>query len=199
MKRFFPSTLSRYLATTYAISFLQLFGVLLGIVYLFETVELLRRAAKFDDVPFTLVLQMGLLKLPEVGQIILPFAVLFSALYTFWFLVRRHELVILRAAGLSVWQFLAPIVGVAMLVGFFHMMVINPIGAMLITRYQEMEARYLQAQGATDRLDPEVVRTHVEALHQMAHLPHALCEERQSVAASLKRMVDKKLKQADAA
>ncbi|MBX3430422.1 MAG: response regulator [Hyphomonadaceae bacterium] len=60
-------------------------------------------------------------------------------------------------------------------------------------------ARYLQAQGATDRLDPEVVRTHVAALHQLAHLPHALCEERQRVAASLKRMVDKKLKQADAA
>jgi CheY-like chemotaxis protein len=60
-------------------------------------------------------------------------------------------------------------------------------------------ARYLQAQGATDRLDPEVVRTHVAALHQMVHLPHALCEERQRVAASLKRMVDKKLRQADAA
>lgn len=60
-------------------------------------------------------------------------------------------------------------------------------------------ARYLQAQGATDRLDPEVVRTHVAALYQLVHLPHALCEERQRVAASLKRMVDKKLKQADAA
>lgn len=60
-------------------------------------------------------------------------------------------------------------------------------------------ARYLQAQGATDRLDPEVVRTHVAALHQLVHLPHALCEERQRVAAGLKRMVDKKLKQADAA
>ena len=60
-------------------------------------------------------------------------------------------------------------------------------------------ARYLQAKGATDRLDPEVVRTHVAALHQMVHLPHALCEERQRVATSLKRMVDKKLKQADAA
>jgi CheY-like chemotaxis protein len=60
-------------------------------------------------------------------------------------------------------------------------------------------ARYLQAQGATDRLDPEVVRTHVAALHQMVHLPHALCEERQRVAKSLKRMVDKKLRQADAA
>ncbi len=60
-------------------------------------------------------------------------------------------------------------------------------------------ARYLQAQGATDRLDPEVVRTHVAALHQLVHLPHALCEERQRVAESLKRMVDKKLRQAASA
>lgn len=57
-------------------------------------------------------------------------------------------------------------------------------------------ARYLQAQGATDRLDPEVVRTHVAALHQLVHLPHALCEERQRVAESLRRMVDKKLRNA---
>lgn len=60
-------------------------------------------------------------------------------------------------------------------------------------------ARYLQAQGATERLDPEVVRTHVAALHQLVHLPHALCEERQRVAHSLKRMVDKKLRQQNAA
>lgn len=55
--------------------------------------------------------------------------------------------------------------------------------------------RYLQAQGATTRLDPEVVRTHVAALHQLAHLPHALGDERQAVAQGLKRMVDKKLRQ----
>lgn len=63
---------------------------------------------------------------------------------------------------------------------------------------QEM-ARYIQAQGATDRLDPEVVRTHVAALHQLVHLPHALGVERMRVAESLKRMVDKKLRQANAA
>ena len=68
----------------------------------------------------------------------------------------------------------------------------------LVLGAREM-ARYLQAQGATDRLDPDVVRTHVAALHQLVHLPHALCEERQRVAESLKRMVDKKLRQADAA
>ncbi|HWA01678.1 MAG TPA: response regulator [Caulobacterales bacterium] len=55
--------------------------------------------------------------------------------------------------------------------------------------------RYLQAQGATARLDPEVVRTHIAALHQLVHLPHALHAERDSVARGLKRMVDKKLRQ----
>lgn len=68
-------------------------------MYLFDTVELLRRAAKFSDVPFSLVLQMGLLKLPDVGQVILPFAVLFGGFYI-WSLSRKQELVSIRAAGL---------------------------------------------------------------------------------------------------
>lgn len=58
--------------------------------------------------------------------------------------------------------------------------------------------RYLQAQGATVRLDPEVVRTHVAALHQLVHLPPTMLQERERVAQSLKKMVDKKLKQAAA-
>lgn len=57
-------------------------------------------------------------------------------------------------------------------------------------------ARYMQAQGATERLDPEVVQTHTAALHQLAHLPHALNQERDRVSQSLKRMIDKKLRQA---
>ncbi len=57
-------------------------------------------------------------------------------------------------------------------------------------------ARYFKAHGATDRIDAEVVRTHVAALHQLVHLPTALGQERQRVALSLKRMVDKKLRQA---
>lgn len=149
MRPFFPSTLGLYLAKSYLKSFLQLLGILLAIVYLFDTVELLRRAAKFSDVPFTLVLQMGLLKLPDVGQVILPFAVLFGALYTFWSLSRKQELVSIRAAGLSVWQFLSPMVIVAVSAGLLHMAVINPVGAMMISRYQVLESRFLEAKDNT--------------------------------------------------
>jgi CheY-like chemotaxis protein len=70
--------------------------------------------------------------------------------------------------------------------------------ANLLLGAREM-ARYLQALGATDRLDPVVVRTHVAALHQLVHLPHALGQERQRVAHGLKQMVDKKLRQVNAA
>ncbi|MGE0044859.1 MAG: response regulator [Hyphomonadaceae bacterium] len=59
--------------------------------------------------------------------------------------------------------------------------------------------RYMEAVGATERLDPEAVRTHVQALHQLAHLPNALADERRDVATSLRNMIDKKLRQADAA
>jgi lipopolysaccharide export system permease protein len=149
ISKFLPHTIGRYFARLYLLSFLQLLGILLAIVYLFDTVELLRRAAKFQDVPLSLVLQMGFFKLPEVGQIVLPFAILFSALYTFWLLTRRHELEIVRSAGLSVWQFISPIIGVALLIGVFHIMVVNPVGALLIGRYEALEKTYLRAEDQT--------------------------------------------------
>lgn len=64
----------------------------------------------------------------------------------------------------------------------------------LATAARDM-ARYLQAHGDTDRLDSDGVRTLVAALRQLAHLPQLLTAEREGVAQSLKRMVDKKLRQ----
>lgn len=59
--------------------------------------------------------------------------------------------------------------------------------------------RYFQAFTAAGGLDPEVVRTHIAALHQLAHLAFTLTEEREQVAQSLKLMVDKKLQSGAAA
>lgn len=148
-------TLSRYLAGTYFMNMVFMLAVLLGIVYLFDTVELLRRAAKQDDIPLSLVLQMGLLKLPEVGQMILPFAILFSAMFTFWKLTRRYELIVVRSAGFSVWQFLAPVIGVAVLVGVLQMTLINPLGAMFLSKYERLENKYLNAGKSTMALFEE--------------------------------------------
>ena len=140
------ATLSAYLAKRYVFNLLVLTAALLAIIYLFDTVELIRRGSKHTDISMMLILQMGLLKLPEVGQILFPFAVLFSAMFTFWQLTRRYELIVVRASGFSIWQFLLPVVAVGILFGLFQMMVINPIGAVFIGKFEDMERTYLKRQ-----------------------------------------------------
>ena len=140
------ATLSRYIAGLYFKYFIFLLLGLLAVIYLFDTVELIRRASKFDALPISLVLQMGLLKLPEVGQILFPFAILFGGMFTFWQLNRRHELVVFRSAGVSVWQLLAPVMLCAVLIGVFQVTVINPVGALLIGKFEHMERSYLSGE-----------------------------------------------------
>jgi len=136
-------TLNRYLARVYIGNMLLFLAVLLALVYLFDTVELLRRASKRDDVPLALVLEMGLFKLPQVGQRLLPFAILFSALFTFWKLTTRQELVVVRAAGFSVWQFLAPVIGVAVMFAALNVTLVNPVGALLFGKFEALEDDHL--------------------------------------------------------
>lgn len=138
-----PATLGRYLFKQFIINFAVLLLGLLLVIYIFDTVELLRRAAKVDDLPISLILQMGMYKLPDAGQQIFPFAVLFSALFTFWQLAKRSELVVVRAAGLSVWQFILPLAFAAFLVGIVQMTIVNPVGAMLIHTFERLEAERL--------------------------------------------------------
>lgn len=140
----FTATLSRYIAQKYFINMLYLLAILLGLIFIFDMIELLRRAGR-HDIPFVTVFQMGLLKLPEVGQRLVPFAILFSAMFTFWQLSKRYELVVMRSAGFSVWQFLAPVVAVAVFAAIFQVMLINPLGALMLGKFKTWENENLKS------------------------------------------------------
>lgn len=133
----------RYTAKHFFLSFLSLLAILLGVVYLFDTVELLRRAAQYDSVGIGMITYMAFLKLPEVGQILLPFAILFSAMYSFWSLNRKSELIVMRSAGVSAWHFLAPSLIGAFLIGVVTITAINPLASILLEKYQSMEETHL--------------------------------------------------------
>jgi len=139
-------TLSRYIGRRYLFWFMVILAVLLGIIYLLDTVELLRRASNKPDATFEIMVGMGLLKLPEIGQEIFPFVVLFGAMYTFWHLTRTQELVVARASGISVWQFMAPVLLVTLAVGLLNITVFNPIYSAMLSRYEQLENRYLLGQ-----------------------------------------------------
>ena len=137
-------TFARYTGFQYLFWFVVFLTGLAGIIFLFEVAELLRRSANLPDAGFTLVVRMGLYKLPETIERILPFVVLFAGMFTFWRLTRSQELIVARAAGVSAWQFLAPALFITLLFGFFNVTLINPIGASLNAKYHDLDQRYLQ-------------------------------------------------------
>lgn len=131
-------TLSRYVTRHFLGAFVGTLLVIAGLIALFDLIELLRRGAGTSAETSDLVV-MAFLKLPNMIHTTLPFVVLVAGMIAFWKLARSSELVVMRSAGVSAWQFLAPLVIVTTLIGVFEITVVNPVGAKLYARYQAME------------------------------------------------------------
>ncbi|MDR3514585.1 MAG: LPS export ABC transporter permease LptG [Azospirillaceae bacterium] len=134
--------LSRYIGRQFVLSFLFLLFAFLSIIMLIDLVEMLRRAASRPDVTFTIAFEMSLFKLLNIGQKAFPFVLLFAGMFTFWRLTRSAELVVARAVGVSAWQFMFPVIVGAGMIGLLLIGVINPVGAILYSRYEQLENRY---------------------------------------------------------
>ena len=122
-------TLSRYLARAFARWIVGFFLLGAGIILLADFLELVRRSADREAFSAGGALLTSLLRTPSLTEEFLPFAVLFGAIGAFVALNRRFELVTLRAAGVSVWQFIVPPLAVAVVAGAIATLVYNPISA----------------------------------------------------------------------
>lgn len=139
------ATLFRYISRTFLMNILMIMGVLLGIIFILDTIDLMRRAAHAQGVGFDIILSMGGLHMTYTILRLLPFGVLFGAIYSCWKLNRTQELVVIRSAGLSAWQFLTPMLAAALLVGVAAITVVNPISALMASKYKQMEIIHLNA------------------------------------------------------
>ncbi|WP_246329469.1 LPS export ABC transporter permease LptG [Chthonobacter rhizosphaerae] len=114
----------------YARLFLKwIVGLFLGagfLAFLIDILEVIR--ANGDNENFTLLGALGVsaLRIPLITEQLLPFAVLIGSIAAFLNLSRRSELIVSRAAGLSVWQFAMPGLVVALAIGVFATLVYNP-------------------------------------------------------------------------
>jgi len=141
-----PITLSLYIGRYYLRSVLVAIGVMVAIMGLAEMLEFLRKTATKEQVTFGIVLEMTLLRLPATCEKALPFAVLIGSMVALVRLTRSHELIVARAAGISVWQFLAPALMLVVGMGIFFVTVMNPISAAMLSRFELVEARYISGQ-----------------------------------------------------
>lgn len=139
-----------YIGRTYLKWFLIILIGLLGVVFIFDVIELLRRSSGKIGITYSIILTMAALNLPEIGQKILPFIALFATMMTLWRLTRSQELIVVRASGVSVWQFLMPILGITVLLSGFYLFAVNPLGALMKKSYRDLEDRYIERSAMLD-------------------------------------------------
>jgi len=147
----FSPILSLYIGRNFLMAFLGALGVIMGLIFLFDVIELLRRASTHGDVGFGMILTMALFKLPQMVQLILPFAVMIGAMICFWSMTRSRELVVSRSAGISAWELLAPVAGLVLLIGIVNMTAFNPLAAVLYQRYEHLQDK-MALRGASNPL-----------------------------------------------
>jgi lipopolysaccharide export system permease protein len=137
------STLARYASRSFIWSFAASVGILSIIVAAFDFAELQRRTAGKVDLPYLTKFAFVLLKTPYIVEQILPFLVLIAALFIFWRMNRNSELIVIRAAGVSVWQLVMPVMVTAWIVGALDLFVFNEISSTMMSEEVKMEDTYL--------------------------------------------------------
>ena len=140
-------TLFRYLAVRFLIGIGIVYGTFLLLAFSIDLVELTNRTAG-HDVSTPVVVGMALLQLPDLGQKLMPFAVLLGGVLAFAMLSRNQELVAIRAAGMSAWDFLAPPLAVAFGLGVFVVLVFTPISSRMLGQFSALEAKYIKGEAS---------------------------------------------------
>ena len=148
-------TLKMYIARKFLFAIFGTFAICCVLIFMIDFVEMLRQAGKRGTVPATTLVWLTLLRLPAYTEILLAFAVLVGSIGSLLQLSRKSELAVIRAAGMSAWQFLAPGVFVAAVLGVLAVTFYNPMAATARTESERLfseafgrEANFLRTKGA---------------------------------------------------
>jgi lipopolysaccharide export system permease protein len=147
-------TLGRYIAKRFVVAILGTFFLCSLLIFMIDFVEVLRQSGKYGSVPARTLVWMTLLRLPAYTEILLAFAVLVGSMAALLLLNRKSELAVMRAAGMSVWQFLGPGLTVAFALGVLAVTAYNPMAAaaraeaeLLFAEAFGRESNFLRTQG----------------------------------------------------
>jgi lipopolysaccharide export system permease protein len=113
---------------------------ILVLIAMLDYIEQMRRFSSIANVSLLLVAKDSFFRVPQVAERVMPFCVMIGAMYCYLDLSRRHELVIVRSAGMSAWQFIAPALAVAFLLGVFATAIYNPIAAVMQEQSKRIDA-----------------------------------------------------------
>ena len=135
------NTLGRYFAGRFVVSALGVFASIFVLLVLVDYIEMVRKTSGLATVSPIMVAETSLFRVPQLLEKMMPFCVLIGAMTCYLALSRRLELVVARAAGVSAWQFIAPALASALVLGALATVGYNPMSANLRELSKQMEAQ----------------------------------------------------------
>lgn len=120
-------TLPLYFGARFVRWIIGMFAGILLLIFLVDVLELLRSNGERTDVSFAMLALASALRVPVMMEQVVPFAVLLGSIGAFVTLSGSSQLVVARAAGMSVWQFTRPALALALALGVLSSAVYNPL------------------------------------------------------------------------
>ena len=134
------NALGRYFAGRFVVSALGVFAGIFMLLVLVDYIEMVRKTSGLVEVSAVTVAETSLFRVPQLLEKMMPFCILIGAMTCYLALSRRLELVVARAACVSAWQFIAPALASAIMLGIAATAVYNPMSANLRELSKRMEA-----------------------------------------------------------
>ena len=111
------NTLGRYFAGRFVVSAVGVFASIFVLLVLVDYIEMVRKTSGLASASAIMVAETSLFRVPQLLEKMMPFCILIGAMTCYLALSRRLELVVARAAGVSAWQFIAPALASAIVLG----------------------------------------------------------------------------------
>lgn len=135
-------TLRWYLVKKFVAATVAVFALCCLLIFMIDFVEMLRRSGKYGDIGLARVVKLTALRLPAYAELLITFAILVATIATLLQLNRKSELSVMRAGGMSAWQFIRPGIYVAIGFGVLGVLVYNPMAAAARAEAERLHAKY---------------------------------------------------------
>ena len=122
-------TLSRYFFRRYVVTTMWFLLGMSAIAFLLDFSETASRISNFPGYTLGGAVLLTAVRLPLILQQTIPFVALFVGITVLIGLNRKYELVVTRAAGISVWQFMLPFIAGSVILGVLTVVALNPLAA----------------------------------------------------------------------
>jgi lipopolysaccharide export system permease protein len=152
--RAMPGVLWRYFLRSYLRTFAGVLASVGMLILLIDMLELSRRTAGVEEFSLGVVVGVSILKTPTLLMSYIQFLALIASMIVLLSLNARQELVIARASGVSVWQFILPIAVGSLMIGMVTVGLVSPLAAAAQAKAESISANSGFNIGSDSRIVP---------------------------------------------